>query len=234
MVSREPQPLQWSLPEGLDIPPDELKLRLDFYSQAIVMHVIEDGAIYNRIVAAEDISRVLARQIGVSTGFLPPETIWWRQLPSGAEFAIWRRPQVTRIALQEEMFQPATRFTVPMPGLLFLCAAGRQPWVWAMKKRPTAPEDKLYQAPCYNVFSNGLTCAGTHHYGQDAGQIPDEFFTAFFSSTGDLGRRSQKHGTNMKALWEELDGKRKFPNDDLVEVGYLGDVMGHPNLWRSA
>ncbi|MFQ6027687.1 MAG: hypothetical protein ACE5Q6_09365, partial [Dehalococcoidia bacterium] len=75
MVAQEPQPLQWALPEGLEVPPDELKLRLDFYSQAIVMHVIEDGIIQGRIVSAEDISRVLSRQIGVSSGFLPENAL---------------------------------------------------------------------------------------------------------------------------------------------------------------
>lgn len=233
MLPPDPQPLQWALPPDLEVPADELKVRLDFYSQAIVMHVVENGVIYNRIVSAEMISRVLARQIGVFSGFLPPDTVWWRQLPNGVEVAIYRRPQVTRIALQESALggQPATRFTVPMPGLLFLCVAGRQPWVWAVKRRPSTPEDILYRAPCYNVFADGLTCAGTHRYGQDVAAIPEEFFTAFFSKTGDYGRRSEKYGTDVKALWEELDGKRKYPKDDLVEFGRLGDVMDNPNPW---
>ena len=33
--------LQWALPPGIDAPPDELQMRLDFYNQAIVMHVVE-------------------------------------------------------------------------------------------------------------------------------------------------------------------------------------------------
>lgn len=230
MLSQEPQPLQWALPPGLDVPPDELKLRLDFYSQAIVMHVIEDGVIQGRIVSAEDISRVLARQIGVSSGFLPPDTIWWRQLPDGPQVAIWRRPQITRVALQEEMFAAPTRLAIPMPGLLFLCSPGRPPWLWATKRRPSSPEDILYQAPCFNVFGSGESCPGTHRYGQDVGQIPNEFFTAFFSRTGDTLNRSRQHPNNLKALWLELDGKQRYPNGDLVQFGRIDQVMGNLSL----
>jgi PRTRC genetic system protein B len=216
------------------VPPDELKLRLDFYSQAIVMHVIEEGVIQNRIVSAEDISRTLARQIGVSSGLLPEGTLWWRQQPEGAQVAIWRRPQATRVALQEEMFQPADRYTLPMPGLLFLCSPGRPPWLWATKKRPTSPDDILYHAPCFNVFRKGESCPGTHRYGQDVGQIPEEFFTAFFTRAADSRVRSHKYPEDLKALWQELDGKRRFPTDDLVEYCRLKDIMANANFnsWR--
>jgi hypothetical protein len=224
--------LQWALPPGLDIPPDELKLRLDFYSQAIVMHVIEDGVIHAKVVSAEDISRVLARQIGVSSGFLPPDTIWWRQLPGGPQVAIWRRPQVTRVALQEELFQPATRYILPMPGLLFLCSPGRPPWLWAVKRRPSSPDDLLYQAPCFNVFASGESCPGTHRYSQDVSQHPQEFFTAFFTRAANTQGRSHSHPTDLKALWEELDGRKRYPNDDLVQFGRLSQVMANPNLDR--
>lgn len=226
MANQDPQPLQWALPPDLEVPPDELKLRLDFYSQAIMMHVVDKGVIQGRMVSAEDISRVLARQIGVFSGLLPRDTIWWRQRAEGVEVAIWRRPQVTRIAFQEAMFQPATRLTLPMPGLLFLCSPGRPPWLWAMKKRPSTPEDILYAAPCYNVFASGQSCEGTHKYSQAVGEIPEEFFTAFFSPAGDQHRRSQQYPDDLRKLWRELDGKSRFPLSDLVEVGRLGQIIG--------
>ena len=230
MATQDPNPLQWALPPGLEVPADELKLRLDFYGQAIMMHVIEDGTITGKIVSAEDISRVLARQIGVATGFLPEGVLWWRQLPNGPQVAIWRKPQITRVALQEEMFAPALRFTVPMPGLVFLCSPGRPPWLWAVKRRPTGPDDILYNAPCFNIFNSGESCTGTHRYGQDVGSIPDEFFTAFFSRTGDWRERSHKHGTDLKELWEEIDGKRRYPNDDLVQFSRISQIMGNLSL----
>lgn len=242
MATNEPQPLrqaqdaalQWALPEGLDVPPDNLRLRLDFYGQAILMHVIEDGVIQTRMVSAEEVSRTLARRVGVFSGFLPRDTVWWRQLPNGVEAAIWRRPQVTRVALQEGMFAPPRRFTVPMPGLLFLCSPGRPPWLWAVKRRPGSPEDILYHAPCFNVFGHGESCAGTHHYSQDPAQIPEEFFRAFFSRTGDYRGRSHRHPDDLAGLWEELDGKKRFPLDDLVEYGRTSHVLQRPynREWR--
>jgi hypothetical protein len=233
MLSPEPRPLQWALPPGLEVPPDQLKLRLDFYGQAIVMHVIEDGVIQGKIVSAEDISRVLARQVGVSSGFLPDGAVWWRQLPDGSQVALWRRPQVTRVALQEELFAPPVRLTIPLPGLLFLCSPGHPPWLCAAKRRPRTPDDILYHAPCFNVFASGESCPGSHRYGQDVGKIPDEFFIAFFSRAGDTRGRSHRHRDNLRALWQELDGRRRYPNDDLVEFGRVGQVMGNTGFIRS-
>ena len=132
--------------------------------------------------------------------------------------------------MQEGIIDPPTRFTIPMPGLLFLCSPGRPPWVWAMKKRPRSPDDILYNAPCFNLFENGESCTGTHRYGQDVGNIPEEFFTAFFSRTGDTRQRSKAHPRELKDLWEELDGKRRYPNHDLVECGRVGQLIGNFNL----
>jgi len=224
MVSQEPNPLQWALPEGLEVPADELKLRLDFYGQAIMMHVVEEDVITSKMVSADEISQVLARSIGVSTGFLPEGTLWWRQLPGGPEVALWRPPRVTRVALQEEMFAAPVRFTIPMPGLVFLCSPGRPPWLWAAKRKPRSPEDLLYHAPCFNIFRSGESCPGTHRYGQDMASIPDEFFTAFFSRTGDWRGRSYQHDQDLRKLWEELDGRKRYPNDDLISAGRVRDL----------
>ena len=44
-----PMPYSWSLPSSLDITPDELKVRLDFYGSSIILHWVEDGKITTRM-----------------------------------------------------------------------------------------------------------------------------------------------------------------------------------------
>ena len=55
--------------------------------------------------------------------------------------------------------------------------------------------------------------------------IPDSFFQSFFSMTGDTRERSKKHSDNLHALWEELDGKRKYPTEDLVPQCTVAQAM---------
>ena len=61
VLTSDPIALQWALPEALDVPPDTLRLRLDFYSSCIMLHVIEGGAITTRMVSPLDVAAVMAR-----------------------------------------------------------------------------------------------------------------------------------------------------------------------------
>ncbi len=47
-LTKEPVGYQWALPENVNVPPDELKVRLDFYGQSIVMYVVEKGDCYHQ------------------------------------------------------------------------------------------------------------------------------------------------------------------------------------------
>ena len=35
--------LDWALPEGLEVPPDELLIRLDIYTSSLLLHTYEKG-----------------------------------------------------------------------------------------------------------------------------------------------------------------------------------------------
>jgi len=55
--------------------------------------------------------------------------------------------------------------------------------------------------------------------------VVQSFFISFFSATADLSQRSKKYPKNVIQLWKYLDGKKKFPSDDLVEHGTISDLM---------
>ncbi|KKL16298.1 hypothetical protein LCGC14_2496970, partial [marine sediment metagenome] len=149
---------------------------------------------------------------------------WWSNTPEGAVVAIWREPQVTKVALQEQFDKPATRFTIPLPGLIFLCQPGIAPWVYAVKKRPASDQDKVFAAPLFNVFANGRSCQGTHHYPEDVAKQIESFMLAFFSP-GEYGERSKQYPKDLKGLWQSIDKKRSFPMKDLVGHGTVRDLM---------
>ena len=108
-----------------------------------------------RNVSADEIANVFIRHMGVSSGLLPQEAIWWNQGETGQVVALWRPPQVWPVALQREAFKPPARLRIPMPGLVFVCSPARAPWVYAALRRPTDSDQYLYRMPAFNVFRDG-------------------------------------------------------------------------------
>jgi hypothetical protein len=78
----------------------------------------------------------------------------------------------------------------------------------------------------FNVFHDGRTCPGTHKYPNSIEEIPESFFQSFFSPTADHRNRSKKYPDDLTKLWEDLDGKKRYPLGDLVRFGRLREVMG--------
>ncbi|MBA7639102.1 hypothetical protein ES703_46760 [subsurface metagenome] len=224
-TTSEPTVHKWAIPGELKVPPDPLRLRLDFHHQAVVMTFFEGETVESRIVSAADISKSLASDLSFGTGLLPPGTIWWLNTKGGPVFALYVEPQVRKLALQEEAGEPPHRFTIPLPGFIFLCSPGRAPWVYAVKKKPTREKDIVYKAPLCNIFASGQTCPGNHRYPTRVADIVQSFFVSFFTTTADLRDRSKSFPNNIVELWSYLDKKKKFPLIDLVQHGTVKDLM---------
>jgi hypothetical protein len=224
-MNEMPIAYQWALPEGLDIPPDELKCRLDFYQDSIVLYLLEGGVIHTRMVSARDITLALLKEVPLGSGLLPQDTLWWKQGREGVEVALWRSPRVWPVALQLEPFQPPRRFRLPMPGLIFLCSPGRAPKVYAARRRPESLDDTIYHAPLFNLFQDGRTCPGTHKFPSNISEVPESFFQSFFTMEANHRGRSRKYPDSLLKLWEELDGKKRYPLRDLIPMGKVGEIM---------
>lgn len=220
-----PPAFSWAVPKELGIPPDPLRLRLDFHHQSTVLTVFNGDDATVKLVDALDVARALASDLKLNTGLLPPGTIWWQNTKAGPLFAIYQEPKVWRLTLQTDIKKAPKRFDVPLPGFIFLCLPGQPPWVYAVRKKPTKESDTVYKAPLANIFADGRSCPGSHQYPTRVAEIVHSFFVSFFSATADLRNRSVKHPENILDLWKELDGKKKFPVGDLVEHGTVYDLM---------
>ena len=216
---------KWAVPEELGIPPDKLRARLDFYHQAVVLNLYDAEVVTTRVVSAMDVAHALANDLAFGTGLLPPATIWWRNTRGGPVYALYVEPKVWKVALELDIQTPPRRFNLPMPGLIFLCSPGRAPWVYAVKKKPTKETDGVYNAPLCNLFENGRSCAGTHHYPTRVADMAHSFFASFFTATASLRNRSKQYPENVVRLWESLDNKKRFPAGDLVKIGTIRDLM---------
>ncbi len=224
-LTREPAAYQWALPESLKVPADELEARLDFYHSSIVLYLVEKGIITTRVVSAQDIATAFLRTVPLNTGILPAGALWWQHGRYGEEVALWRGPRIWPVAVQLEAGKPPVRFKVPMPGLIFVCYPGRPPRVYAAKRRPTGPESLLFNAPLFNIYQDGTSCAGTNKYPDKVEEIPESFFLSFFTLHAMFEHRSKKHPDSLFTLWQELNGKKRYPLGDLMPLGKIKDVL---------
>lgn len=223
--SKVPDCFHWAVPPKMEIAPDPLEIRLDFHKQSVAMYTFQDGTSTVKMVSAMDVAFALSQGLSYNTGLLPPNVLWWANTAHGALVALWEEARVRRVALQEQALKAPRRFTIPLPGLIFLCQPGKEPWVYAMKRKPLKETDTVYRAPLCNVFENGHTCAGNHKYPENVKDLIDSFFRSFFSAAGNLQNRSLKFPKNIVGLWEYLEGKEVFPTADLVEHGTVKDIM---------
>jgi hypothetical protein len=218
----------WALPKEMKVEPDSLELKLEFYRQSIVMHCYEDNKPTTvRLVDARDITAALAKEMNFCSGLLPPNTLFWRNAARGTVTAIYQEPKKRKIALQSDFDKPPVRFTLPLPGFIFLCIAGQSPWVYAVKRRPTKESDLVYHPPLSNVFDSGRSCPGSQKYPANPLEIIDGFFISFFSKS-EADKKSRRHPKDITQLWPELDGQAEFPLDDLIQQCTLKDLMTMP------
>ena len=219
--------LLWARPGDYATPRDQLRVRLDIYSESIVMQTRHDHGINElKMVSAADITAAFSRHRRFHTGLLPADTLWCQEYPNGATTALWRPPRIWPAALLTAAFQPPQRFRLPLPGLIFVCQPGRPPRIFAAPDRPRHPEDPVFHAPVFNTFRDGSTCPGNHTFPQEVNDIPESFFTAFFTLAGNADRRSRRHPDNLLELWREIDGTDTYPNDDLMPCATVAEIMG--------
>ena len=130
-------------------------------------------------------------------------------------------------AVRTSLEAPPRRYRLPLPGLVFLCPPGGQaPYVFAATARPRRPEDQLYHAPCHNLFDTGRVCVGTHPFPSDPARVPAAFFDSYFSAHPSTARgKSRRHPEDVGRLWDELDGARAFPLDDLLPLVTVAEAM---------
>lgn len=211
----------------MDVEQDPLQLRLDFHRESVLLHDYGRGLVRTKVVAALDVAHALARELDLSTGLLPPDTLWWARTASGVRVAIWREPRVWTVRLRERFDATPRRLRLPLPGLVFVCLPARQaPFVFAAPRHPRSLDDQLFHCPSHNVFDSGRACPGSHAFPADPAKIPEDFFTSYFSVTGDTARgKSQRYPDDVGKLWAEIAGQTKYPVDDLVPHGSVSDAL---------
>jgi hypothetical protein len=230
---RKDTDLQWAVPKKLNIPPDPLELRLDFHEHAVMMYSFGKDRTTQKIVSVMDVVHTLANELTYTSGLLPKNTLWWGNSASGPVVALYEEPRIRKLAIVFSSDELAKRYTIPLPGFIFICHPGRAPRLFAVKRRPSHPGDPIYHAPMLNMSRDGSSCAGSNRYPAEVDKIVESYWLSFFTSHGDIEKRSKKFPQNIIRLWEFLDGQQtRYPMDDLVKAGTVEGLMNEKMKWE--
>jgi PRTRC genetic system protein B len=192
-------------------------VRLDFYDSAVILSRYHEGAppaVTAYPVSMTDVAAACA-QLAVSTGLLPPETLFWRSQGNVVSLAVFVPARPWLVQAGEE------RLLVPLPAFIF-SGRERQYSVYAVKERPVDGRALLYHFPAPNVHSDGRICAGSAPFPDCRPESIYDALRLFLEGSrfnNDLStNKCRAFPNNVGELWRKLDGKRKFPLKELVPM----------------
>lgn len=92
--------------------------------------------------------------------------------------------------------------------------------IFAVKKLPSGEDDRLYDAPCPNVYVTGGICQGNTSFPDCSPQTILAALKLFMEDSlfnADLSRgKCRSYPNDVRQLWVELDGHRRFPLSELI------------------
>ena len=189
------------------------RLRLDFYSTAVLMSRWEDdGRLAAYPVSVHDVVSACA-SVELSSGLLPPDTLFWKQQANQVVLGIYVPARRWRALTEDRSYH------VPMPPFVFV-GNGSSYKIFAVKKRPSGEHDRLYHAPCPNVHTTGGICQGNTPFPICSPRNIQTALTLFMEGSyfnADLsGGKCQSYPDDVRRLWIDLDGRKRFPLSQLV------------------
>jgi hypothetical protein len=211
------------------------RLRLDFYSSAVLMsRWEEDGRITTFPVSVHDVV-IACTKVEVSSGLLPANTLFWKQRANQAVLGIYVPARRWQVQCEAAGGSNNQSYHLPMPPFVF-AGSGTAYQIFAVKKRPKIGSEhshgsdriRLYHAPCPNVYSNGSICRGNTPFPICSPQTIHQALALFMEGSlfnADLASdRCQSYPDDVRRLWVELDGRKRFPLSELAPT--------HMTLWN--
>jgi len=154
-------------------------------------------------------------EIALGSGFLPPNTLFWKQKADKMTLGIYIPARRWQVQTGKKHLQ------VPMPPLVFVGNGGSYS-IYAVKKRPLSAQTPLYHVPCPNVFGTGGICHGNTPFPLCSAQNMTKTLTLFWEDSlfnGHLSRgKCKTEPADVRKLWRKLDGKKRFPLSELLPM----------------
>jgi PRTRC genetic system protein B len=191
------------------------RLRLDFFETAVILSRWEaNGQTTSYPVAVQDVVSACTG-VTLSSGFLPPDTLFWRRQANQTTLGITVPGRRWQVRTDKKTYH------VPMPPLVFV-GRGHAYSLYAVKQKPLTIHTPLYHVPCPNVFADGGICPGATPFPACSAQSMNKALTLFWEGSLFNGHLSQgkccSQPKDVRKLWVELDGRKRFPLAELVPM----------------
>jgi hypothetical protein len=214
---------------------EEPNLSLNFYSFGVTLRKREGDTVTEYPLDPAQAAVALAAKVTFNTGLLTGDTVYIHMEGVSKTVVEYRKAQMTGLFLDGS--EAALR--VPLPGLVMIRKVDndRTPSyaVFAVKKRPTALDVELFNAPLPNVFNSGSICWGTVQRVTDealsSASLAQDWDQLLGSSFGDhaCSEKSRSYKADIRQKLIELEAKkaRRYPTSDLISARKtLAQVLG--------
>jgi len=201
------------------------QLTLSCYSFGWMLRKVtpESGGIQEYPVDPKTIATALAATMEFTTGFIPDDIIYHKQVGNKQTVVGYRKQQKTGLWLEGR----EDPIRVPLPHMILIrtTTSGSNPdyTLYACAKRPASLLDTLYHAPIPNVFSHGNICWGSVSRGTrfESVSLRDDWQNFLGSSFGNhaCSGKSKKHRSDIRKMLLELNDnqrRRVYPRSDLI------------------
>ncbi|MCI0578780.1 MAG: prokaryotic E2 ligase family D protein [Chloroflexi bacterium] len=200
------------------------KVRLDFYEAAILLTRFEDGRVTTYPVSIHDVAQACAG-VEMFTGLLPANTLFWKRQGDTTTLAIAVPAQRWQV-----QWADGAGYHLPLPPFIF-AGSGTFYYAYAVKQRPRHRFTRLWHMPCPNVHPNGRICPGDTPFPACSAETIEPALRLFLEGSrfnGDLVLgKCQAYPNDVRRLWQELDGRNRFPLPQLVPLNAtLQNLLG--------
>jgi hypothetical protein len=183
----------------------------------------ETGGIQEYPVDPQEIATALAATMEFTTGFIPDDILYHKQVGTRQIVVGYRKQQKTGLWLDEH----EDPLRVPLPHMLLIRTTTGETnadyQLFACAKRPESVLDALYHAPLPNIYNSGGICWGSVSHGtmfKGISLVNDwqNFLGSRFGNHACSGK-SKKFPDDIRKMLLELDEnprRRVYPRSDLI------------------
>ena len=176
-------------------------------------------------VDPEQIATALAATMEFTTGFIPDDIIYHKQVGTKQIVVGYRKQQKTGLWLDGS----DDPIRIPLPHMILIRTTTGESnpdyKVFACAKRPESLTDELYHAPLPNIFGGGGICWGTVSRGTSfkSMSLANDWESLLGSSFGNhaTSGKSKKHRGDIRKMLLELNEnqrRRVYPRTDLISA----------------
>lgn len=185
--------------------------------------VTATGGVQEYPVDPQEVATALVSTMEFTTGFIPDDIIYHKQVGTQQIVVGYRKQQKTGLWLDGR----DDPIRVPLPHMILMRTTTGESKpdykVYACAKRPESLSDELYHAPLPNVFSSGNICWGSVSRGTTfkGMSLENDWKSLLGSSFGNhaCSGKSKKHSHDIRKMLLELNEnqrRRVYPRKDLI------------------